>query len=606
MFGYHGRILHINLTTQSFNIQYFAEDYARKYFGANGFAAQIMYERMRPGIDPFSPENIVIFAVGPITDTPIPGCSRAYVATKSPLSNLFFDSTFGGRFAITQKRTGFEAIVISGRAASPVYLVVDAQGVQFRDASTLWGLMTDETASAIQDAEGENVDSVCIGPAGENLVRYACLVHHWRGRSGIAGRGGIGSVLGAKNIKALVAKGIRKTKIADPTALRELIDSRKETLDKNTAVLRNLGTSSLTKMINAAGGLGIRNFQDEFKEDPSALTGEVLKERFFERNDSCYGCSIACGKTFRLSSSPGALRWKMPEYETLFALGSMLDNWDGASLLKLNALSDRYGLDTISMGMTLAFAFECYGRGLLSSQYTDRRDLNFGDSESIMALVEDIGHRRGFGDLLADGSFRLAERLGIETKEFLFCNKKVELAGHSARALKGMAIGYATSTRGGSHHDARPPLQYTPEFDRKKIDGQPEFAVRTQNFTALGDSLTQCRFIGERAFGGMINENYVKMINAVTGWSLTQEDVEKIGSRIYTLERLFNCREGVTRKDDCLPVRDTTEPIPSGPSKGMYCPPQELQGMLDEYYKLRGWGRDGIPSLEKLAELDLI
>ncbi|MGD0624840.1 MAG: aldehyde ferredoxin oxidoreductase family protein [Thermodesulfobacteriota bacterium] len=605
MNGYGGRILHIDLGKQGFNTQNFDEAFARKYLGGNGFAAKILYDGLKPGIDPFSPDNIVVFGVGPITDTPVPSTSRAYTATKSPLSGLFFDSTFGGRFAITQKRTGFEAIVISGKSSAPIYLVIDETGAQFKSAASLWGRMTRETVEALQATEGPEADAVAIGPAGEKLVRFACLAHYWRGREGVSGRGGIGAVLGSKNVKAVVVKGSRKTEVADPKSLRELIDSRKEAMGKGTAGLKNLGTPVLVNMINTMGGLGVRNLQEEHSPRASEIGGERIKELFFERHDTCFGCPIACGKTLRLPASQDGLRWKMPEYETLFSLGSMADNWDPASLLKLNALCDQWGLDTISTGVTISFALECFEKGYLTPQDVGGRTLHFGDSALLLELVEEIGKRQGFGNVLAEGSFRLAEQLANGAADLLNCFKKVEVAGHSARALKGMSIGYATATRGGSHHDARPTLQYAGEFDRTKAQGQPSFAVRTQNFTALDDSLTQCRFASERGYGAVINENYVKMINAVTGWVLNLEEVERLGERIYNLERAFNCREGVSREDDHLPLRTTQQPIPSGPSQGVYCPSQEFNAMLDEYYHLRGWDGNGIPTTEKLKALGL-
>jgi len=604
MNGYNGQILNVNLTQRDFHVECFDESYARKYLGGNGFAAKILYDRLPAGVEPFSPENIVVFAVGPITDTPLPSTSRAYVATKSPLNGLFFDSTFGGRFAITQKRTGFEAIAITGKSPEPVYLLIDEKGAQFKPAASLWGKLTRDTVYALQALEGEDVDVVAIGPAGEKLGRFACLVHYWRGREGVSGRGGVGAVLGSKNVKAVVVKGSRKTQIADSKSLGELIDSRKEALEKGTAGLKNLGTPVLVNMINTIGGLGVRNLQEEHSPQAPEIGGERLKELFFERNDTCFGCPIACGKTLRLPG-PGGLRWKMPEYETLFSLGSMAGNWDPASLLKINALCDQWGLDTISMGVTISFALECFEKGFLTAQDVGGRTFRFGDPALILELVEETGKRQGFGDSLAEGSFRLAQKLGKVAADLLYCVKKVELAGHSPRALKGMSIGYATATRGGSHHDARPTLQYAGEFNRLLSQGQASFAVRTQNFTALDDSLTQCRFASERGYGGLINENYAKMINAVMGWSFSAEEVEQLGERIYNLERAFNCREGVGRKDDLLPSRVMFQPIPSGPSQGMYCPPEELETMLKEYYHLRGWDPDGIPSAGKLRALGL-
>jgi len=402
-----------------------------------------------------------------------------------------------------------------------------------------------------------------------------------------------------------VVKGSKKTQVADSQAAQDLIASRKEAMEKGTAGLKNLGTPVLVNMINTIGGLGVRNLQEEQSSRAPEIGGEKLKELFFERNDTCFGCPIACGKTLRLPPEQGGLRWKMPEYETLFSLGSMVDNWDAASMLKLNSLCDQYGLDTISMGVTISFALECFEKGYLTARDTGGKNLRFGNPALLLDLVEETGQRIGFGDLLAEGSFRLAEWLGKDSANLLYCFKKVEVAGHSARALKGMSLGYATATRGGSHHDARPTLQYAGEFDRTNAQIAPAFAFRTQNFTAMNDSLTQCRFASERGFGGVINENYVKMINAVTGWDLTLEAIEKIGERIYNLERVFNCREGVSRKDDALPYRTSTEPIPDGPSKGMHTPPEEFASMIEDYYRLRGWDSNGIPTREKIAALGL-
>lgn len=605
MYGYTGRILYVDLSAQKFKIENIDENLARKFLGGNGFAVKILYDHLPQGLDPLSPENMVVFAVGPITDTPLPSTSRGYVASKSPLNHLYFDSTFGGRFAVTQKRTGFEAIVITGQAAQPTYILIDEEGAQFKPASSLWGKLTKETWEAIQAEEGEEADAITIGPAGEKLVSFASLTHHWRGREGVAGRGGIGAVFGSKNLKAIVVKGKRKTEIADAKSLHDLIAARRDFLEKGTAGLKNFGTPVLVNMINTIGGLGVGNAQREYSPQAMEISGERIKELYFVRHDTCFGCPIACGKTLKLSAEMGNLRWKMPEYETLYSLGSMLEIWDPASLLKLNYLCDQWGLDTISTGVTISFALECYAQGLLTPQDAGGRILRFGDAPLILELVEEIAQRKGFGNLLAAGSYRLAERLGDKAAKFLYCVKKLEIAGHSPRALKGMAIGYATATRGGSHHDARPTLQYAGEFDRTKTTNQPLFAVRTQNFSAFDDSLTQCRFASERGYGGLINENYVTMVKAVTGWEVTLEELEQIGERIYNLERAFNCREGISRKDDVLPFRVQNEPIPAGPSQGMYCPPEELQMMLDEYYRLRGWDNKGIPTLERLRILGL-
>jgi aldehyde:ferredoxin oxidoreductase len=607
MYGYGGRILNINLSFRATRIDHFGESFARTYLGGNGFAAKVLYDRVTPRVKPLDPENVIVFATGPINDTCIPSDSRICVGTKSPLNGLFFDSTFGGRFPVTQKRTGFDIITITGKAERPVYLVVNESGVSIKSAESLWGLKITDAIKSILSTEGQDADVVAIGPAGENLVRYAAMGHFWKNRGGISGRGGIGAVMGSKNIKALVVKGNRKTQVADLADLKALVNETREPLKTGTAVLKAYGTQALVDLINTKGALGTRNLHYEVWDRATEVNADTYKENYFEKDTTCFHCSIACGKDFNVKEGEYAgLRWKMPEFETIFAFGSMLDNAHAASLIKANELCDELGMDTITLGVTLAFVMECFERGLLTRTDTGGIDLRFGDHQLMNELIEATAFRQGFGNLLAEGSAKIAEQLGGKAKEFLYTVKGVEVPGHSARGLKGMSIGYATGTRGGCHHDTRPTLQYAPTFDHRSTNGKPEFALRTQNFTAMDDSLVQCRFTSERGgFGAMVNDKYTRMIRGITGWDITTEEVELMGERICNLERAFNVREGICRKDDVLPHRVMTEPISSGPLKGMYCPPDELNRMLDEYYALRGWTKEGIPGEAKLKELGL-
>lgn len=606
MNGYGGRILAVDLSTGRSSLEEFDEGFARMYLGGNGFAVRLLYEKLPPRLDPFDPRNILVFAVGPITDTTPSGNSRACVASKSPLTNLFFDSTFGGRFPCTMKRTGFDAIAITGRAERPVYLLVTEQGAQLKPAGDLKGKRIKETVEAIQAVEGEAADVMAIGPAGENLVRFACIGHYWKNREGFSGRGGLGAVMGSKNLKALVVVGTRKTEVARPDALKALNDEVREPMKRGTAALSTYGTPVLVHITNALGALPSYNARTELYQEADLISGETLKERFWEKDTTCLKCPVACGKLYHVKEGEYAgTRAKMPEFETIFAFGTMLGNTNGGSLTKANELCDALGLDTISLGVTLAFAFECFERGLLSEREVGF-PLQWGDHRTILRLIQMTAERRGFGDLLAEGSVRLAERLGSGTRPYLYCVKGLELPAHSARGLKGMSIGYATATRGGSHHDTRPTPQYASTFDRKGIEGKPLFAIRSQHFTAVGDSLVLCRFTAERGFGLFLNENYARMVSSVTGWDMEVAELEKIGERVINLERSFNVREGVSRKDDVLPYRVMNEPIPSGPSQGMSCPKEELDGLLDEYYALRGWSKEGIPTEQKLRELGLM
>jgi aldehyde:ferredoxin oxidoreductase len=330
-----------------------------------------------------------------------------------------------------------------------------------------------------------------------------------------------------------------------------------------------------------------------------------MKEHYHDRDTTCLKCPVACGKQYAIKEGEFAgTRAKMPEYESIFALGPMLGNANPESLILANDLCDLLGLDTISMGVTLAFVAEAMERGWLTPGDLGM-PFGWGDWRGMVKLVEMTARRQGFGDRLAEGAWRLAESVHPEGTKLVYAVKRLELPAHSARALKGLSIGYATATRGGSHHDTRPTPQYAPSFDRRSTADKPAFAMRSQHFTAVGDSLVMCRFTSERGFGMVVGEPYAAMVSAVTGWDVTVDELERVGERIINLERLFNVREGVRRVDDRLPWKVMHEPIPDGPSAGAYCPPAELAAMLDEYYDLRGWDADGVPTRERLAALGL-
>lgn len=606
MFGYQGKILHIDLSERTSRVEEFDEAFARKYLGGNGFAARILWDRVGPATDPLSPESAVVLAVGPYTDTPIPSASRACVAAKSPQTGLFCDGSFGGAWPVTLKRTGHDAIVLTGKGDTPVYLFVGEEGVSFREAGDLWGKTTQESCEAISDREG-GADVLAIGPAGENLVLISALVHTWRkSRDGVRGRGGMAAVFGSKNLKGIAVRGKAKTTLADPGALREFLSSTSDEFRVIMASFQKYGTSASIGRVNAFGGLGTRNMQTEIFPEVEPLTGEYTMENFFAKSTTCHKCPVACGSDFEMKGGTwDGLRWKMPEYETLYSLGSMLGINDPGAVLKGNQLCDELGLDSISAGVTLALAFECFEKGLITESEVGF-PLHWGDGEAMVRLLEDMAYQRGFGVRLAGGGQRFAESIGEEAVKMLYAVKGLEIPAHSARALKSMSIGYATGTRGGSHHDARPAAEYAGLYDNKTTEGKPELAMRNQNCTAVVDCLSLCRFTAERGFGAlMINEKLAGMLNYVTGWDTSVEEIEQVGARISNLERAFQVREGVDRSADTLPHRVMHEPIPEGPNKGMHCPPEELEQMKDEYYALRGWDDRGIPTAETLGSLGL-
>ena len=605
MQGYGGRLLFVDCATGATRIEPLAERTARALLGGNGLAARVLLDHVAAGIDAFDPANAVVFAVGPVTDTTVPGNSRACVASKSPLTGLFFDSTFGGRFPATLKRTGFDAVVLTGRAPAPSYVSVDEHGAQLKPAAHLWGRSTREAVNALLEVEGGDADAIAIGPAGERGVRFAAMAHFWKNREGVSGRGGIGAVLGSKNVKALVVRGTRKTAIADPAALKALLEETREPLRTGTKALSTFGTPFLVGPINALGALGSYNLKSEVFAEARVVGGESLKEHYHDRDTTCLKCPVACGKQYAISEGEFAgTRAKMPEYESIFALGPMLGIANPEALILANDLCDLLGMDTISMGVTLAFVCEALERGWLKPSDVGV-PFGWGEWRGMLKLVEMTARREGFGARLAEGAWRLAESVHPEGTRLVYAVKRLELPAHSARALKGLSIGYATATRGGSHHDTRPTPQYAPTYDRRGTADKPAFAARSQHFTAVGDSLVLCRFTSERGFGLFVGEPYAVMVRAVTGFDVDVDELERVGERIINLERLFNVREGVRRAQDVLPWKVMHEPIPEGPSAGAYCPPEELSGMLDAYYDLRGWSADGVPTAARLAALGL-
>ena len=602
MFGHHGNILRVDLSAGSIERDSCSPDFARCLLGGNGFAAKLIADGVPPEADPLGPGNAIAFAVGPLTGTPVWGTSRCHVAGISPLTGFFADSSLGGGFGLALKQTGFDAVVITGQSPVPVYLLVTEDGGEIRSAEDVWGRTTEQADSAIRAREGRDAVCALIGPAGEKQVLFANILGGGV-RSGAAGRCGMGAIMGAKRLKAVVASGRRKTQIADAKGLKAFLAEKLATLREHTEVLTDQGTPVLVKMINERGLLGTHNAARGTFEFADDIGSEVLKEKYITKNVACPGCPVACGKLVRVpGDEPAGQTTKMPEYETIYALGPMLDNRDIESIIHANALCDQYGLDTISMGVTLSFVAECMERGLVTEADLGGR-VDFGDGGGMLQLVQATAAREGIGELLAMGSERLARRFGPETRRYLYAVKGLEIPGHSAIGLRPMGLGYATSTRGGSHHDTRPSYP-VPDKD-PGFEGQVEYGIRSQNFTAVGDSLVMCRFVEERGFGSGNNEDVATVLNLVTGWDVTVEELDRIGERIYNLERVVSVGRGVSRDLDVLPHRVMHEPIPDGPAKGRCCPPEQLNAMLDEYYRRRGWSPEGIPTPEKLSDLGL-
>jgi len=602
---YGGEILHVHLDTGETEIEAIDPRDARRFLGGNGFVAKQVAEHVPVDADPLDPENVLAMAVGPMNGTAFQSTSRGVLGFVSPMTNGFFDSTFGGTLPRAQKTTGSEVVVLHGRAPELSYVLVDGDGATVKAADDLGGLDTYETCGAVREREGVGHDTHVLanGPAGENEVRYACLLHESEMREGVAGRGGSGAVLGSKNVKAIaVQEGEFQPEPAGD--LRGRAVQQMGRLMADTEMLQEYGTSGLVNPINEMGKLGQQNMRTEQADpaDAEAISGERLEAEYVTEDTTCANCAVKCGKHVSVEAE-GITEAKIPEFESLFGTATLQEVYDIERVIRANDLCDRLGMDTISWGVTVAFARECRERELIDADTSPH--LEFGDADGLVELARKTARREEFGDDLAEGSFRLAESLDDEADRYLYGSKGLEFAAHSARGLKGMSIGYATGTRGGSHHDTRPTLQYDGHHD-ETTEGTPEFAARIQHFTALGDSLTQCRFVSEGGWGARVNEQYTEAINLATGWDLSVEEVEAIGERVYNLERLVNAARGVAnREEDTLPHRVMNEPIPDGPAEGMYCPPEELEGMLAEYYEFRGWNDNGHPTTDTVERLDL-
>ena len=576
------------------------DGYLRNFLGGNGLAIKIFLDQLAPGLDPLSPDNILFLGTGPLTGTGFPGTDRMTLAAKSPLTGLFFDSSMGGRIASSLRQTGIDALTITGKAQSPCYLLVREETVEVRDANHLTGKSPGQVRNILSETF-QDFDMCGIGVAGENLVKYAAIIHpRVTGRSGVAGRGGLGAVMGSKNLKAIVIERQRekKIKVHSPDLLKGLSQKIQINLKNKTAHFSTFGTAAGVSMINSLGGLATRNLREEVFELAADISGEKLKEVYYQKNVTCNSCPVACGKLCALDDE----LLKGPEYETLYALGSMVGIGDLRTIIEANRLCDEYGLDTISMGVSIAFAVDCFEKELLPGQRAFGRSLRFGDGALVLELIRETAFQRGIGELLAQGTRRMSEILGGDSWQYAYQVKGLELAGHSPRVLKTMSIGYATNTRGGTHQDARP--RYLPGAD--SFDGKVEMAIATQHLSAVGDSLIQCRFVMEAGLGQVISDEYGEVLGAVTGWQPSGEELDEIGERIFNMERIFNVREGIRRKDDTLPHKVTSEQIPQGPHQGHRVAPEKLIDLIDTYYQARGWNANGIPRKEKLDRLGLV
>ena len=613
--GYHNRILRINLTTREISTTEPGEAFFRTYFGGWALIAHYLLKELEPGVDPLGPDNLLIFAPGVMTGAPTGGSGRHAVGGKSPLTGGFGEADVGGFWGTELKRAGWDAIVVTGRATEPVYLWIKDDNVEIRDAAHLWGKRTADVEELLHEELGDKRVRVAqCGLAGENCVMFACVMHDV---NRAAGRTGLGAVMGSKNLKAVAVRGSRPLELADKAQVRELAQWLGEHYVEGwTGDLHEHGTNGGLTHLNAVGGLPTRNFQQSSFEEAIKITGETMTETILVRRDSCFACPIQCKRAVQTTG-----RYEVdpvyggPEYETAGALGSCCGIGDLEAIAYGNQLCNAYGLDTISAGVTIAWAMECFERGLLTKEDTGGLELHFGNAEAMVELVEQIAHRRGFGDLLAQGSLRAAKAIGRGTERYSMHVKGQELPMHDPRIKFGLDIGYATSPTGADHthniHDSGYAVEGDAIQDMRRLgvlhpipadDLGPE-KVRLAKYHIDWQVLHNC--LGMCIFMPYDKEQVRNLVRGITGWNTTVFELIKVGERALAMARAFNYREGFTAKDDVPPWRIST-PLGSGPKEGVMVPAEDIQRAIELYYGMNGWDMEtGAPTAAKLHELGL-
>jgi aldehyde:ferredoxin oxidoreductase len=595
--GFFGRVLHIDLTSGRSAHHDVEESRLRQYLGGVGLGTSLLYDYAPAGVDPLSPANPLIFASAPLVGTDLTTTAKFAVVTKSPLTGFIADSLSSSHFALELKRLGIDGLVITGQAPSLVYVFINGEKVELRAAEHLRGKTPDETQSTIRsELSCPSVWVASIGTAGENRVRFATISNEGRH----AGRGGVGAVMGSKNLKAIAVSGDRATSVAHPQEVDVIADSlRRRSMGSVTDKYRRLGTVANLAVFNRLGTLPTRNFQQATFEDADALSGEALTETSFSRRHGCASCTIRCERLFKSSSGEE----QRLEYETLFALGPLCGISDPACVLQAARLCDHYGLDAISTGGTLAWATETVEKGLLPEAQT--LGLRFGHAEGVLAAIHAIAERQGIGALLAEGSRRAAIETGGDSSYWAMHVKGLELPGYDPRSLKTMALGLAVSPRGACHNRSGAyEADFSGEVDRLHGDsGRGAIVAASEDFAAVLDSLIVCKFL-RKCFTDFYTET-AEILAHVTGWDYTGAEVRRAGERIHTLKKLFNIRERWQPEDDWLPGRLLNETLPTGVARGVGLSLDELREMVRGYYRAREWDENGFVPEWKLDELGI-
>ncbi|KRU30635.1 aldehyde ferredoxin oxidoreductase [Clostridium sporogenes] len=600
MYGYNGKILRIDLTNRNCTLEPLDEEKAKKFIGARGLGAKTLLEEIDPKIDPLSIENKLVIVTGPITGAPMPTSGRYMVVTKAPLTGTIAISNSGGKWGTELKNAGYDMIIVQGKSEVPVYVNIEDDKIEIKEAEHLWGKTSLETTRILCNENNERAKVLCIGPAGEKLSLMAAIMNDI---DRAAGRGGVGAVMGSKNLKAIVVKGSGKVKVVNEEEAKKVSLEKIKILREDPVAgggLPTYGSAVLVNIINENGVHPVRNFQKSYTDEADKISGETLTEDCLVRKNPCYRCPIACGRWVKLDDGTEC---GGPEYETLWSFGSDCDVYDLNAINVANMLCNEYGLDTISAGATIAAAMELYEKGYIKDEdiKEDGLSLKWGDADAVVGWTKKMALREGFGDKMADGSYRLCESYGVP--EFSMTVKKQELPAYDPRGIQGHGITYAVNNRGGCHikgYMISPEiLGYPEKLDRFSLEGKAAYAKIFHDLTAVIDSLGLCIFT---TFGLGV-QDYVDMYNVVVGGKLHDaESIMEAGDRIWTLEKLFNLEAGIDSSHDTLPKRLLKEPIPEGPSKGCV---HKLSELLPEYYAVRGWDKNGIPTEDTLKKLGL-
>jgi aldehyde:ferredoxin oxidoreductase len=600
MFGWTGTVLRVNLTTGVISKEPTNLENARNYIGARGLGTKMLYDEVDPMVDPLGPDNKLIFAPGPLTGTFAPSSGRYNVVTKGPLTGAIAASSSGGSFGPELKFAGYDMLVVEGRAGKPVYLWINNDVVEIRDAVEIWGKEVPDTTDMIRSETDEDAKVACIGPAGEKLVLFAGIMNEMQRA---AGRSGTGAVMGSKNLKAIAVVGNNSLQVSDPHAFEDAVmDARSKILANPVggSGLKTYGTDILVNILNEVGALPVNNFQDGYFPTADKIGGESLSKTLLVRPKACFSCIISCGRVSKVSNPKYAGKGEGPEYESAWCFGTDCGIDYLEAVTKANFICNELGLDTITMGSTIACSMDLFSNKIITGKDTGGIPVQFGDAETMIRLIRMTASREGFGDQLAEGSYRLALRYGHP--EYSMTVKKQEMSAYDPRGIQGIGLNYATSNCGAAHVRgytiSAEVLGQPVKLDQHTPEGKPALVKTFQDLTSALDSSGACLFT---TFGIGAAE-LAALLSACTGIAYSTDDFMKTGERIWNLERLWNLKAGFTRADDTLPQRMLSDPILTGPSKGEV---SHLEAMLPEYYGLRGWDKEGVPTETKLRDLNL-